>query len=453
MTSLKKLAIRGTLWTLFSYGTSNVLRLISNLILTRLLFPELFGLMALVNTIIIGLNLFSDIGFGPNIVQNKRGDDPNFLNTAWTLQIIRASIIWLFCCLLAFPLAQFYGRSELLWLLPILGLGSFIAGFQSTTLYSLSRHMQFGRLESFSLTEQVIALTVMLVWAYFNPSIWALVAGSLVGPVFRVFWTHNLVPGGIHNHLMLEPESVKELISFGKWIFFSTASTFLGVQADRLILGKLITFAQLGVYGIALNFADLPRQVVSAISSKVLLPTFAKIADLPRWELRMRLLRNRQKVLLGAALLLTPLVCLGDLVIKTLYDRRYAEAAWMLPILALGIWPNILHESIRQSLMAIGKPKYEAFGQFSKCLLVCVGVPLGFHFLGMLGAVIVVACNDIPLYTSVSIGLTREGLSSIKQDLQITAILIGMLTIGLAGRWFLGFGFPIQSLFIASGQG
>lgn len=84
MSSLKKLAIRGMVWTVAGYGASQILRLGSNLILTRLLFPELFGLMTLVNIFITGLHLFSDIGVGPSIIQNKRGDDPVFLNTAWT---------------------------------------------------------------------------------------------------------------------------------------------------------------------------------------------------------------------------------------------------------------------------------------------------------------------------------------------------------------------------------
>ena len=70
MSSLKKLAIRGTIWTIVGYGASQILRFGSNLILTRLLFPKLFGLMALLNTFIIGLHLFSDIGIGTIIIQN-----------------------------------------------------------------------------------------------------------------------------------------------------------------------------------------------------------------------------------------------------------------------------------------------------------------------------------------------------------------------------------------------
>lgn len=151
MSPLKKLAVRGMVWTIAGYGASQILRLGSNLILTRLLFPELFGLMTLVNIFITGLHLFSDIGVGPSIIQNKRGDDPVFLNTAWTLQVIRSFGIWLCCILLAWPVANFYDMPQLLWLIPLVGLNTIINGFNSTALYTLNRHMAIAQLAIFEL--------------------------------------------------------------------------------------------------------------------------------------------------------------------------------------------------------------------------------------------------------------------------------------------------------------
>ena len=95
--SINKLAMRGAIWTFVGYGVGQSLRLGSNLILTRLLVPEMFGLMSLINVFILGLSLFSDIGVGPSIIQHKRGDEPEFYNTAWTLQVIRGGALWLIC--------------------------------------------------------------------------------------------------------------------------------------------------------------------------------------------------------------------------------------------------------------------------------------------------------------------------------------------------------------------
>ena len=445
MSSLKKLAIRGTIWTVVGYGTSQLLRFGSNLILTRLLFPKLFGLMALVNIVIIGLHLFSDIGFGPSIIQNKRGDDPDFLNTAWTLQVIRGFSLWFCSVLLAWPIANFYGEPQLLWLIPIVSLTTIINGLNSTAVFTLYRHMAIGQLAIFELGGQIIALIVMIVWAWFSPTIWALVIGSFVSDLVRLVWSYRLIPG-LSNRFTWDQKAINDLFSFGRWIFVSTALTFLATQADRLILGKLISLEMLGVYGIAFVLSDLPRQVIAALGGKVIFPAVSKLVHLPRETFRAKFLQNRQYILIPLILGLTVLVSFGDLLILALYDKRYIQAAWMLPILALGTWPTGLFQTLNSCLLAIGKPKYEAYGNFLKCLTICIGLPLGFSLMGIEGCVIVIALDDLPLYGVVAYGLWREGLSSVRQDINATAMLLTVLTVVLMGRFILGFGLPISGI-------
>ncbi len=445
MTSLKKLAISGTVWTIAGYGASQILRFGSNLILTRLLFPQFFGLMALINTFIIGLQLFSDIGIGPSIIQNKRGDEPNFLNTAWTLQIIRGFVLWLCCVVIAWPLANFYNEPQLLWLLPVVGFGTVISSFNSTALYTLNRHMAVRQLAIFELGVQVISLTVMIVWAWLKPTIWALVIGNLVGNIVRMVLSHRLIPGS-SNRFAWEQEAITALFSFGKWIFVSTALYFLAEQSDRLILGKFISTELLGVYSIAFTLADIPRQILLAVSNKVIFPVFSKFIDLPRSAFRAKIQKNRKFFLIAMALGLTVMVSFGDIFILILYDNRYAQAAWMLPLLALGIWPRVLTQTIDTSLLAIGKAQYTAFASFSKFIFMIIGLPLGFYLMGIPGAVIAVALNDIPFYGVINYGLWREKLNSIVQDINATLLFITLLTLMLTVRFALGFGLPINGL-------
>ena len=445
MTSLKKLAIRGTIWTIAGYGSSQILRFSSNLILTRLLFPELFGLMTLVYVFISGLHLFSDIGVGPSIIQNKRGDDPAFLNTAWTLQVIRSFGLWCCCILIAWPVAKFYGEPQLLWLIPVVGLNTIISGFNSTALFTLNRHMAVGQLAIFELGGQVITLLVMIVWAWFSPTIWALVIGGFVSASIQMVWSHRL-NSGPPNRFAWDQEATKDLISFGKWIFVSTAMTFLAGQTDRLILGKLFSFEMLGVYGIAFTLSDIPRQLIMALSGKVIFPVFSKFADLPRETFRAKIQKNRMPILIATALSLTALVSFGDIIITVLYDNRYDQAAWMMPILTLGVWPSVLSQTIDPSLFAIGKARYVAYGCFVSFLVLAIGLPLGFSLMGTVGAVIAVPLSNLPPYGIISYGLWREKLACIGQDIKATALFLGLLTIVLMGRVAVGFGLPINGI-------
>ena len=442
--TLKKQAISGTVWTIFGYGTSQSLRLGSNLILTRLLVPELFGLMALVNVFLIGLNLFSDVGIFPSIIQNKRGEEAQFLNTAWTVQVIRGFALWAGCLLIAFPVAQFYEEPRLQLLLPVMGLNSIFNGFNSTNLPILQRRMEIGKLIRFELGTQIIALVVMVTWAWISPSIWALVGGNLVAAVAEMLWSHRLRK--FTPSFAWDKEVIAELTSFGKWIFISTAMTFLASEIDRLVLGKLFTLEMLSFYIIAFTFADIPRQIIGKLSFQVLYPVIVKYASLPRKALRAKTLKPRWLMLLGQAIAVTLLVSFGDFIITLLYDARYVQATWILPILALGLWPLMLSITSDKALLAIGSPNYAAWGNFYKFIYMAIALPLGFHLYGVLGAVIAIAFNDLPFYALTSYGLYREQLSVFKQDIAATLILLGLIGAVLAIRYNLRLGLPIDAI-------
>src|SRR3954470_15338243 len=90
-------------WTTFSYGAAQFLRLLNNVILARLLAPPIFGLMAVVNAVRTGVELLSDVGITQNIISNPAGDNRDFYDTAWTLQVLRGIALGLICVLCAGP--------------------------------------------------------------------------------------------------------------------------------------------------------------------------------------------------------------------------------------------------------------------------------------------------------------------------------------------------------------
>lgn len=445
MTSLKKRAMRGAMWTIIGFGGIQILRFGNNLILTRLLKPEYFGLMALVTTLRVGLELFSDVGIAQNIINSKRGDEETFLNTAWTIQVIRGVVIWILCLLLSFPAANFYNDQRLIGLIPIAILYSFIEGFSSTSVHTLHRRLELGKLSLYELILQACFLStlIFLVWLY--PSIWTLAIGTVVGGVYKLVSSYWLIPK-YSNRFAWEPEAVKEILSFGKWMFIASALMFAAEQADRLVLAKILSFQMLGVYTVAYTLASIPREVIKQLSYKVIFPTISQQADLPRSTLRGKILRQRGLMLIGCAIALAILVTVGDLIVGILYDKRYAAATWMMPILCSGIWFSLLFYTISPALLAISKPLYSAQSNFARFGIIIVGVPLAHYSFGELGAIIVIAFSDLPLYIVNLYGLWREKLTCLAQDIQTTVFFIAVLALFLVIRNYLGFGLPIQSL-------
>lgn len=426
-----------------------MLRLASNLILTRLLSRDLFGLMALVQVFVVGLELFSDVGLGPSIVRSPRGEDRDFLNTAWTIQVTRGFALWAISAAIAWPLAAYYDdKPELLWLLPIVSSVSAIRSLASTNIHSLQRNLKVGTRVRLNLATQVLSLLVTLTVASIYPSIWALVAGNLVASLAFTYGSYRLTNEPL-NRFAWDRSAIDELVSFGRWIFVSTAMTFLAQQADRLILGKLLSATLLGVYAIAFTFADIPQQVVERLRSSVIFPAISKQIDQPRSQLRAKLLKPRRKVLLGLVGIVTLLAGGGDLLVTALYDPRYYLGAAMLPILALGLWPRVLSATIDPALLAIGKSFYSALGNFLKFGYLLILMPWGYSQFGVLGAIVAIAFDDLPYYLAANYGLWREGLSGWHQDLVATFVLAAALAGFVWGRSLLGIPFPAAELWQA----
>jgi O-antigen/teichoic acid export membrane protein len=282
------------------------------------------------------------------------------------------------------------------------------------------------------LISQISGLIVTVGCAWLYPSVWALVIGTAFTTSCRLCLSFypRMVPG-IRNRFCWDRESIDGLVHFGKWIVLSTALFFFASQADRLILGRLISFSLLGVYSIAYTVSDIPRAIINAFAQKVGYPFIAKMSHLPIADFRKVFLQYRFRALMAGALMLCMMVYLGGPLVTRMYDRRYHDAGWMVPVLALGLWHTLMYATTMPALLTLGKSKYQAVGSAFYCAMVFTTIPLGFHFFGMFGAVVAVAAGDFPFYVVLLIGASREGVSTWRQDLEATGIFVTLLAVGL----------------------
>jgi O-antigen/teichoic acid export membrane protein len=149
-TSLKQRVLRAGGWSLAGYSISLGIRFGTNLILTRLLVPEIFGVTAIASMVLVGLTLFSDVGLKPNVIQSRRGNEPIFLNTVWTTQILRGLFIWFFALGISLviyfarhydlvPKSIVYENPSLPYVIAVLSFGAVISSFESTKILVASR--------------------------------------------------------------------------------------------------------------------------------------------------------------------------------------------------------------------------------------------------------------------------------------------------------------------------
>lgn len=438
------LLLKGAMWTVGAFGAGQLLRLVSNIILTRLLAPELFGIMQIVQTLRNGAELFSDVGIGQTIIYDESANDPDFYNTAWSLQSVRGIFLWLALSSLAGPIASFYREPVLVAVIPVAVFATVLWGFSSISRPLLQKRMKFSTLTAFELTIGLTSSAVTIVFAYFSPTVWALVFGNLFAATILMIGSHFLLPG-IQQRFHIVKRYARRILSFGKWIFLSSIIYFLSSNFDRLYLAKTIPLALLGIYGLARALSELASAVVMGVSGNVVFPFIASHSHMPRAELRRQLAPIRVKFLLLTGLGLSAFAATADLAIRVLYDQRYHAAAWMLPILIIGAWFSIVSSVNESTVMGLGRPNYTAFANAAKFAFLLLGLTLGVARYGVAGGVVAVAVSDLCRYVPVLVGLVRERFSFGRQDAVATLVLFGLVAFWEWLRWSAGLGTSLDT--------
>lgn len=434
--SLKSLALKGSIWTLGGYGAAQLLRLASNVVLAKLLFPEAFGLMVLVAIFMQGIAMFSDIGIVPSIIQNKQGNDPSFLNTAWTIQVIRGVLIWIVACIGTYPYAVIYDEPLLLSMIPIAGLSAIIAGFNSTSLATTNRKLHLGKLTLLELITQVISISVMVGWVFVSPTVWGLVAGGLASAFVKMLLSH-LWLGDIKNQFHWDKAAARKLFRFGRWILASTALTFFARQIDRLLLGALMPIATLGVYSIAVMFKDTASTAIQTLGSKVLFPSYSEIIrDNDHERLYRVLKKTRLLMIAGSWFSSIILITFGSLIIESLYDERYSDAIWMIQILPLSALVGILSLTYQNVLLAKGLSHIITTLLVFQLIIQILAILVGYHLGGLQGIIIGLTAVGWLLYPFTV--MTTKKLRLWQPEVDIPVIISAILFICTYG-YFIGF--------------
>lgn len=424
--SLTRRVFGAAAWTMSSHTISLIIRFGTNLLLTRLLAPEVFGLLSIATIVLVGIALFSDLGFRDNIIQSERGSEPAFLNTAWTVQIIRGIILTCAALLIAAGLAlaqkasllrasSIYADPLLPPIIAAFSSTALISGFLSTKYFEAGRNLAFGRVFGIELCAQLLGLAVTLGWLWFDRTIWAMVAGNIMGTFVLTILSHSTLPGS-HNRLHWEPRALREVLHFGKWIFLSSALTFLATSSDKLILGTLTGAAFLGLYSIAFNLVELPAQLIGRLMMNAAYPALSQVARERPLDLK-RAYYKFQSVIAPAAYLLAGMLAIaGPSIIATLYDSRYHDAGWIMTILALSLVAVPL-QLFAACFTAMGKPQLNTAFMFARLIGLVLAMPLAFHFFDLPGAIAAVVFSQVCALPVIVFFSLRLHLLDVKKEL------------------------------------
>jgi len=455
--SLVKKAIRGGLWTGGGVVATQMMAFASNILLSWVLLREHFGVMVLINTIITGLRMFSDVGITPCLIQNPR-QDAAFYNTAWTIQVVRGFVLWLAACLLAWPLSQVqHDWAPLSLMLPVAALTTVIDGFRSTAYITANRRLQIAKIAAVEFGTAVVRTLVMLfavylpdvlVWLRENhaaswdliagplnlPSsglplpvlqtAWSLVAGLLAGAVFMTLASHFMIRE-VRNRLHFEKKAFGELIRYGKWLFLSTVITFFAATTDRWIIGGILSVSMLGLYGVAMRFAELGPLLFRMVGQWVGFPALSEVYRRDPENLGKRLLHLRIAVCVPICLLLLSMILLGPLVTYVCYRGsrdNLVEAGWIIQVLSVMSLAGTVSSSYGNVYLAIGRTFYNMLTVGGQFVCMTGSALLGYWLYGESGLILGLGASQWLKYIVDAVLIDRCGYYQPKFDLLVLTL-------------------------------
>lgn len=434
-TGLVQRVVRGSGWTLAGTVCSQLLRFGSNLVLTRLLFPEAFGLMSIAQSIVTAAHLLSDVGLTQSIVRSERGHEARYQDTIWTLNIAKSLLIGLLMIVCAPIAAHVYAQPALLTIVPAMALPTIIGAFASTKVALINRRLEIHRLTLLELASQACGIATMITWASRDASPWALVAGNWASTLATVAFSHLLIAGR-GNRLLLDRAIVGEVLSFGGWVLVSSGVTFLLGEGSNLLTASLVGTRSVAYIGLSTTLALVAWNAIQQISGRVLFPAYAEVWRRRADDFPRVVARSRRVQLVGACAVAAALALAGDRVVATLYDPRYRPVGALLQIQAVGTVFAFISSSYANVLWAMGRAGLNTVILAAQALLQIGLLIIGYSLGGVLGLMTATSFIGLALYPINAIIFARLGLFQPRLDAPVFVLGTALAAwVWLFGAW------------------
>jgi len=387
--SLSQRVVRGGFWVFLLRITQQLFNFVRLVILARILSPNDFGLMGIALLTMATLDTFSQTGFQQALIQKKEDIKP-YLDSAWTVLVLRGFILFAILFSIAPYVASFFNATEAKLIIQVIGLAILFQAFTNIGVVYFQKELEFNKQFIYQISGTLADFAVAISAALILRSVWALVFGLLAGNAVRCFVSYLIHP--YRPHLNLDLGKAKELFSFGKWVLGSSILVFLITQGDDIFVGKLLGATALGFYQMAYTISNIPATEITHVISQVTFPAYSKLQD------NISKLREAYlKVLQVTAFLSFPIAGL-IFVLAPDFTKIFLGEKWMpmVPAMQVLIFAGLVRSIAATTgyiFYAIGKPKIDTQWQIIRLLVLAALIYPFIIKWGILGASIVVFLN------------------------------------------------------------
>lgn len=328
------------------------MRLGSNLILTRLLVPEAYGVVGIITSVSYILTLITDMGLRAYIIRHAHAGD-ELLQTVWTVRLLRNIAL---CAIMFFgagAFASLYNAPEVTLAIRVCALVFLLDASSSLAFMTTERNRGVIQLTTIEFVRFATVMVVTITAAYFLRSYWAIVISMFVQPAITIFASYFILK---HPpvRFRLELDHVKDLWKFWRIIIPASMVTIFLTQTNTFIMANYFPLSELGKFSLAATITAAASSLCNDYVMRIFFPRFAQTnrenPDLAPKEYYS----SRRRITLLFAFGLGGIVGGAELLVRILFNDLYLGAGLYLSLLCLTPLARLITFPAEQAIIAKG---------------------------------------------------------------------------------------------------
>ncbi|MBB4660011.1 oligosaccharide flippase family protein [Parvularcula dongshanensis] len=409
-------------------GGSSLVRFASNLVLSRLLAPEAFGVVLFITSIQFVMALLSETGIGAFIIRSEKGNAPHVLDTVWTISALRGLALALIGVVIAPFVAPLLGQGEYTTVLQVSALTFLIAGLRSPAANTQRRERKdyYNSLVEFGVFVLTTVLTLLLAW--WLRSYWGLILGTIGGSAIGTVASYVCYKGS-WRRLRIDRDVAMELWRFSRFIAASSALTIVIVQFDKFFIVGSMPMEVVGLYSMAWSLAMMPEKLVVQFSRRVFYPEVAhQIRQGPAtprtYHHPIRVIRPLVGFVCGGA------VTFGPTFFEICFDPRYLTAGAFFSILCVRPILAAFSRPAENMMVALGHPRTKFTADVMRAAYLPVAGWVSFHYFGVWGLLVAVTAVELLPILYYTVLLKRHHVFQFRREVPTLVAALAGLAIG-----------------------
>lgn len=360
-----------------------LLGLLSTLVLARLLMPEDFGLVAIATAYFGIIEGVTNLNLSAALIR-FRENDPRLYGTAWTLGLVRGTILSALMAATAWPVAGLMEDPRLLWVILALSIQPLINGFTNPYFIDYEKNLTYGRVFVVNVSGKISSTLSSVTFAIIYQSYWALVIGILVSASVKVVMSYLMRP----KLPRLCLSATRKILGFTIWLSGNSLLTSINNNMYNFVIGKRLGAESTGLFHVAAQLAGFIKEFTTGPISQVMFSAFSQLSgDIVR-------LRNAYVKVTAVIMLVSLPACAGLAFVSQDFIRVVLGESWLemapyLSILSLLVAVQSIVSVSDQVAMSIGQTKAIFKRKAAQTLVIVLGLAVAYYLESLMAFVMV----------------------------------------------------------------